>query len=597
MPIISVDKSIVEQELGSTLSEEEPFSDLLFDYGLELDEVEEDLNCDPVKTTYRVELPANRYDLLSAEGLLRALKVFTGQWRKSPVYKRVEPKNREERIELTVETTTQQVRPFCVSAVLRDVTLSPVALASFIDLQDKLHLNLGRRRTLVAIGTHDLDTLKPPFVYKAEPPREIKFKPLNQKREFTAEELMEFYKSDLALRGYLKILENEPLYPVIYDSQGIVCSMPPIINGDHSKISVSTKNIFIECTATDETKAKVVLNTIVTLFSQYCANQFTVEPVNVVYDSCYVNDRWCISFPQFSYRTEVISGSMANKKIGVNIPIPDMARLLTKMCLSAELQSDGDTIKVTIPPTRADVLHACDIYEDIAIAFGYNNIEKVFPSTNTVAHQLPVNKLSDKLKENVAMSGYTEVFTFSLCSRADISTSLGRENEEEALKDAVQVSNPATNEFQVVRTSLIPGLLKTVASNRKMALPLKLFELSDIVLLDTSRDVGARNERRLAAIFYGKTSGFEVIHGLLDRIMQLLEVKNDDYSIQEAKDPIFFPGRCAEIVCSWSPNSEGDNKKTFNLGKMGVVHPSVLKNFDLNYPCSVLEINVEPFVL
>ena len=368
MPIISVDKAIVEKELGGDLCDETPFGDLLFDYGLELDEVEEDAASG--KVTYRVELPANRYDLLSSEGLLRALKVFTGQIPESPMYKLVEP---AERITLTVEASTQKVRPFCVSAVLRDVTLSQAALASFIDLQDKLHLNLGRRRTLVAIGTHDLDTLKPPFVYKALPPKDIKFKPLNQSKEFDAEELMEFYKSDLALRAYLKILEDEPLYPVIYDSQDIVCSMPPIINGDHSKMSVNTKNIFIECTATDETKAKIVLNTIVTLFSQYCSKQFTVEPVNVVYESSGETK----SLPQFNCRTESVSGAMTNKKIGVNIPVPQMANLLTKMCLSAELQNDGDTITVTIPPTRADVLHACDIYEDIAIAFGYNNIEKV----------------------------------------------------------------------------------------------------------------------------------------------------------------------------------------------------------------------------
>ena len=51
---------------------------------------------------------------------------------------------------------------------------------SFIDLQDKLHHNLCRRRSLVAIGTHDFDTLKGPFLFDALPPSEIKFKPLNQ---------------------------------------------------------------------------------------------------------------------------------------------------------------------------------------------------------------------------------------------------------------------------------------------------------------------------------------------------------------------------------------------------------------------------------
>ena len=64
------------------------------------------------------------------------------------------------------------------------------------------------------------------------------------------------------------------MYPVIYDSKRRVLSLPPIINGDHSKIKLSTKNVLIECTATDLTKAKVVLNTIVAMFSVYCGNQF-----------------------------------------------------------------------------------------------------------------------------------------------------------------------------------------------------------------------------------------------------------------------------------------------------------------------------------
>lgn len=59
--------------------------------------------------------------------------------------------------------------------------------------QDKLHQNICRKRTLVAIGTHDLDTIQGPFTYDALPPDQIKFKPLNQDKEMTAVELMEFY--------------------------------------------------------------------------------------------------------------------------------------------------------------------------------------------------------------------------------------------------------------------------------------------------------------------------------------------------------------------------------------------------------------------
>ena len=63
--------------------------------------------------------------------------------------------------------------------------------------------------------------------------------------------------------------------------KGTVLSLPPIINGDHSKITLKTKDILIECTATDKFKAQIVLDTMVTMFSTYCKQQFTVEPVQV----------------------------------------------------------------------------------------------------------------------------------------------------------------------------------------------------------------------------------------------------------------------------------------------------------------------------
>lgn len=80
-----------------------------------------------------------------------------------------------------------------MSAVLRDITFTPESYNSFIDLQDKLHQNLCRKRSLVAIGTHDLDTLQGPFIYDARPPADIKFIPLNQTQEFTAAGIMELY--------------------------------------------------------------------------------------------------------------------------------------------------------------------------------------------------------------------------------------------------------------------------------------------------------------------------------------------------------------------------------------------------------------------
>ena len=149
----------------------------------------------------------------------------------------------------------------------------------------------------MSIGTHDLDTIKGPFIYDAKPPQDINFVALNQTKEYSASELMELYSKDSHLKSFLPIIKDSPVYPIIYDQNGIVLSMPPIINGNHSKIKLSTKNIFIEITATDLTKAKMTLDTIVTMFSCYCENSFTVEAVDVIYPDGHV-----ITTPEIFYR-------------------------------------------------------------------------------------------------------------------------------------------------------------------------------------------------------------------------------------------------------------------------------------------------------
>lgn len=88
----------------------------------------------------------------------------------------------------------------------------------------------------------------------------------------------------------------------------------------------------------------------------------------------------------------------------------------------------------------------------------------------------------------------------------------------------MRIANPKTFEFQVVRTSLLQGLLKTIRENRSHPLPIRVFEASDVVFKDKSMERQARNVRHAAAVWCNKTAGFEVVHGVLDRAMAMLEV-------------------------------------------------------------------------
>ncbi|KAF8378504.1 hypothetical protein HHK36_029846 [Tetracentron sinense] len=251
-------------------------------------------------------------------------------------------------------------------------------------------------------------------------PSQINFVPLKQVKSFRADELMEFYKSDMKLKKFLHIIENSPVFRVIYDCNRDVLSLPPIINGAHSAITLKTKNVFIECTATDLTKAKIVLNTMVTMFSVYCERKFEIEPVEVKY-----SDGKCV-YPDLSVSKMEVPLSYITHSIGVYLEASQVTGLLNKMQLHAEQSVSRDEqrgIIVSVPPTRSNVLHVCDVMEDVAIAYGFNKIPKTKPAS---LQPVPLNQLSDLIR------------------------------------------------LEVVRTSLMPGILKTVGHNKDHPKPIKV---------------------------------------------------------------------------------------------------------------------------
>ena len=218
-----------------------------------------------------------------------------------------------------------------------------------------------------------------------------------------------------------------------------------------------------------------------------------------------------------------------------------------------------------------------------------------------------LNAFSDLLRDEVARAGYVEILTHGLCKLEEQFDKLGHGDRADERARAVVLSNPASEEFEIVRTSLLVGALKTLQCSKAHTVRggLKLFEVSDVVAADADADVGATNTRKLVATYTGATAGFEVIHGLLDRIMTCASVAPDaavaanslkgydgskagdvTYRVAPRDDPTFFPGRCADVVLS-----RGGADVT--IGTFGVVHPNVLAAFDVDFPTSALELDVE----
>lgn len=566
---------------------------------------------------YKIDIPANRYDMLCLEGISQALNVFRGT--APPPRLRVVPGPER----LVIRPETALVRPFCVAAVLRGVTFDAARYASFIDLQDKLHANLCRNRSLVAIGTHDLATVEGPFEYRAEPGEDIVFVPLKKDREFNAKELLEHYKKeDLKLRKFVPLIEDSIVFPVVRDAEGRVLSLPPIINGARSAISLATRDVLIECTATDPTKARVVLGVLCAAFAGYCADPFVVESVQVVdaFGQTHVT-------PKLEPRELVCTLDELNGATGLSLDAHEAAGLLRRMLLDADVEDEGaeapdrgPVLRVRAPPTRSDVLHARDVAEDLAIAVGYDNvparIARALPSREN-----PVNALSELVRGAAAAHGLSEILTWALGPRKEAFDNLRLSRDEDAV---VSVGNPATVEFEVARRSLLPGALKTLGANKDAPLPLRLFEVGDVLLRDDASPSGSRNDRRLVAVHCDKTAAFEVAHGLLQAFLRdlrspwlateqaradaektLRRARPGETEAQlaapppagelapaslghwwrQAENPTFFPGRHAEVVV---PGGRV-------VARFGSIHPETLEAFDIQCPVSALEIELEAF--
>ena len=119
--------------------------------------------------------------------------------------------------------------------------------------------------------------------------------------------------------------------------------------------------------------------------------------------------------PDLSYKPMKAHPSYINSCTALNLDSSEVAKLLERMTLQASpSSSDPDEVDVRIPPSRPDIMHECDLMEDAAIAYGFNNLPDAFPPTSTVAQPLAVSKLTDIVRKEWAQAGWVEVFPFSL---------------------------------------------------------------------------------------------------------------------------------------------------------------------------------------
>ena len=164
MANIKFNKKIFEKEIGKL---DENMKNKIAMFGTTLEQVNEN--------EIEIDVSPNRPDLLSYQGFKRS---FLGFLSKKIGLRKYEIKKPEKDYEVIVDSSVKEVRPYTVCAIVKKLKLDNEKIKELIDIQEKLHATVGRKRKKLAIGIYPLEKIKLPIYYKALEPDKIKFIPL-----------------------------------------------------------------------------------------------------------------------------------------------------------------------------------------------------------------------------------------------------------------------------------------------------------------------------------------------------------------------------------------------------------------------------------
>jgi len=494
-----------------------------------------------------IEFFPDRPDLASVEGIARASRSFFDF---EPGLKKYSIK--KSNITINVESSVKKVRPYVVTALVKNVKMTDELIASLMELQEKLHGGLGRNRKKVAIGVHNFEPVEPPFYYKAVDPDSVQFVPLNKVESMTMSQILQNHEKGI---DYAHLLKDFDKHPIIIDKNNNVLSYPPIINGTLTEVTPFTTDLFIDVTGLDKKAIIYALNIVVTSLA---------ERGGQIYSTIVKDDGKTYITPDLNPIKRKLSLSYVNKILGTKMNIKKAIICLKKMGYGASEYSK-DIILVEIPAWRADILHEIDLIEDVSIGYGYENFESEYPKSLTFGKKIRTYNFHQALRTIMIGLCFNEVNTFTISNDKD-------EFEKIGLKkvDKVEIQNPISEEFSCLRIGLIPSLLKILAENRHHPLPQQIFELGIVV------DQTFKNRYKLGFLKIDAKASFTECKSLYEAIIRDIGVKP---IIKDYDHPGFVKGRCASVIYQ--------NKE---IGFFGELHPKTIASFQLEHPIIAFEI-------
>lgn len=494
-----------------------------------------------------VEYQANRPDMISSVGLARAVRYYM---RRSRSFAYTIKPGGEETIHVGVHVA--RIRPCIAALLVEKMEMHEEDLLDIINFTEKLSDTYGRQRSKIAMGLHDLKNAEPPFFYDAYEDEE--FVPLGSKKKVK-------YSSVLGSAGrgdrYAALCRHGDRYVALKDKRGTM-SLIPVLNSERTKISLETRRMLVDVTGSTR---EAVEQTADLLAADFMDRGYAVKRVVISYSNK------SYTLPRMESRQFSIPLKQIEEEIGVVIGFNNVILLANKMGDEAALV--GRRVRVSVPPYRLDVINEQDVIEDIAVGYGYDYIRPVALPSSQVGSVEEKNEELGRATEAMLGLGFSEAMN-SYLTNENLNFTKMRVGKHEHY---VSIINPKSGIATMLRTWLLPSLLKQIGLSMHDRLPLMIFELD--MAFDTKNNL-PEERNHLAAVSCSAQANFNDIKAAVEGLAGKLGAKLE---FQKGEHASFIEGRCAQILLEKE-----------SIGFMGEIHPEVLANFGIEEPVVGFEI-------
>jgi phenylalanyl-tRNA synthetase beta chain len=504
-----------------------------------------------------IEVNPDRQDMLSPEGIARAVKSFVG----------ISPGLREFPVQasgkkIAVESGLEPIRQFIACGIVTDLEIDNTLVKDYMHLQENLTATHGRNRKKASIGLYVYDDIEFPVTYKLQKPEEIEFVPLGLTNKMNGPTIVQEHEKGIE---YGPIISDSEKWPLLVDAEGKTLSLPPIINSnDLGRITDATTNVFVEVTGTHKPTVDQALNIMVTALAE---RRGEIKSVEVEYP-----DGKIITTPDLEPQEMTLSREDVITLTGLDLNNKEIVSSLNRMGYSATAVEDG--VDVLAPAYRTDILHEVDLIEDVAIGYGFDRIVPTMPETMTVGKLLPIRKLKNRVRDLMIGMGYQEIMSYVMSSPEVLN--------EKALRDGklVKTGNPKSKDYSCLRNSLLPILLDFLSKNQHADYPQRIFEVGDVVIPDAEKETRIEQPPEVCGMHTDTQIDLTKLLNHLGFLLRNLGLANR-FEFKTVEDNTFINGRAGNIIV------DGEE-----IGIFGEIHPEALEAFGIGTPVMAFELRL-----